>query len=368
MGIQAEEIAAVLRQFGVDYDAFQIETFHSGHINSTHRVVTRYKGVSDAFVAQRINTYVFPDPVGIMENIDLVTGHIRQKLVEAGIDPARRVLNFLKRSDGTNYFFESRESFWRVYHFVPNTVTYDKAEDPSILTSAGAAFGTFQRQLADLDMALLKETMPGFHDTPRRFQNLMKAVRADSEGRLAEVEKDVAAIEEYQDLWSRLVRLHDEGTLPYRVTHNDTKYNNVLVDATTGEAVCVIDLDTVSPGLAAWDFGDAVRFSGNRAAEDEPDLSRVRLDVELYEAFASGFIPACREGLTEKELETLHLGCVTMAFELSMRFLEDYLRGDKYFRIQRPRHNLYRARNQLALALDMVAHLDDCLSINRKYF
>ncbi len=368
MGIQAEEIAAVLKQFGVDYDAFQIETFHSGHINSTHRVDIRYKGVSDAFVAQRINTYVFPDPVGIMENIDIVTGHIRDKLVEAGINPERRVLNFLKRPDGTNYYFESQESFWRVYRFVPNTVTYDKAEDPSILTSAGVAFGTFQRQLADLDMSLLKETMPGFHDTPRRWENLMKAARRDSEGRLAEVEKEIASIEKHRDLWARLISLHNDGTLPYRVTHNDTKYNNVLVDATTGEAVCVIDLDTVSPGLAAWDYGDAIRFSGNRSAEDEPDLSRVKLDLELYEAFASGFIPACRDGLTEAELDTLYLGGVTMAFELSMRFLEDYLRGDKYFRIHRPRHNLYRARSQLALALNMVERLDDCHAIDKKYY
>lgn len=368
MGIQSEEIAAVLGKFGIQYDAFQIETFHSGHINSTHRVATRYRGVSDCFVAQRINTYVFPDPVGIMENIDLVTGHIRQKLLDDGIDPERRVLNFLKRPDGTNYYFENRESFWRVYHYVPNTVTYDKAEDPAILTSAGAAFGTFQRQLADLDMSLLKETMPGFHDTPRRWRNLMSAVRKDSEGRLAEVEKEVAQIEKHAYLWSELIRLHEEEKLPYRVTHNDTKYNNVLVDATTGEAVCVIDLDTVSPGLAAWDFGDAVRFSGNRTSEDEPDLKRVRLDMDLYEAFASGFIPACREGLTKEELETLHLGCVTMAFELSMRFLEDYLRGDKYFRILRPRHNLYRARNQLALALDMVDRLEACRKINKKFF
>ena len=365
---QADNIASVLSKFGIQYDAFQIETFHSGHINSTHRVATRFKGVSDCFVVQRINTYVFPDPVGIMENIELVTGHIRRKLEAAGVDPTGRVLDFLKRPDGTNYYFENADAFWRVYRFVPNTITYDKAEEPAILTSAGRAFGTFQTQLADVDMSLLKETIPGFHDTPRRMRNLMDAVKTADPQRLARLEGEIAQIESHRDLWSALMRMHGEGKLPYRVTHNDTKYNNVLIDQTTGEAVCVIDLDTVSPGLAAWDFGDAVRFSGNRAAEDEADTSKVRLDLGLYEAFAAGFIPACREGLTRDELETLALGCATMTFELAMRFAEDYLRGDKYFRTHRPGHNLDRARSQLALALDMVKKLDECSAINKKFY
>ena len=368
MGIRSEEIADVLRHFGVTYDAFQVETFHSGHINSTHRVIVRSHGKTESYVAQRINTYVFPNPVGIMENIDLVTGHIREKLLEEGLDPAGRVLDFLKRDDGTNYYFEDKENFWRVYRFVPNTITFDQAEDPAILTSAGHAFGTFQRQLADLSMDQLKETIPGFHDTPRRMQNLFDAAEADTEGRLHEVVRDLTLIEKRRDLWADLMSQHEKGILPYRVTHNDTKYNNVLIDATTGEAVCVIDLDTVSPGLAAWEFGDAIRFSGNRAPEDERDLSRVKLDMDLYEAFASGFIPACREGLTREELDSLYLGCVTMTFELSMRFMEDYLRGDKYFRIHRPGQNLDRARSQLALAEDMMKKMDLCREVNRKYY
>lgn len=368
MGIRSEEIASILKKFGVQFDAFQVETFHSGHINSTHRVEVRFNGKSDSFVVQRINTYVFPDPVGIMGNIDLVTGHIRQKLLAQGRDPQGRVLEFLKRSDGTNYYFESEGVFWRVYRFIPNTVTYDKAEDPAVLTSAGRAFGEFQTLLADLPMAGLKETMPGFHDTPRRMQNLLNAVQEDSCGRYGEVEREVAVLEEHRFLWAKLMEDHKAGLLPLRVTHNDTKYNNVLIEKNTGEAVCVIDLDTVSPGLPAWDFGDAVRFSGNRAAEDEPDTSKVKLDLGLYEAFAAGFIPACREGLTQVELESLALGCATMAFELSMRFLEDYLRGDKYFKTLRPKHNLDRARSQLALALDMTEKLEECRAINRKFF
>lgn len=368
MGICTEEIASVLEKFGVRCDALQVETFHSGHINSTHRVEVRSGGASDCFVVQRINTYVFPDPVGIMENIDLVTGHIRQKLTDAGIDPRGRALDFLKRPDGSNYYFENRDAFWRAYRFIPNTVTYDRAEDPAVLTSAGRAFGQFQTLLADLPMAKLKETMPGFHDTPRRMQNLLNAAKEDPCHRLQEVEREVAQIEQHRPLWSQLMEQQLAGVLPLRVTHNDTKYNNVLIEKNSGEAVCVIDLDTVCPGLPAWDFGDAVRFSGNRAAEDEPDLSKVGLDLGLYEAFAAGFIPACREGLTRVELDSLAQGCATMAFELSMRFLEDYLRGDMYFKTSRPGHNLDRARSQLALALDMTEKLEECRAINRKFY
>ncbi|MBR2634948.1 MAG: aminoglycoside phosphotransferase family protein [Clostridia bacterium] len=367
MSDNSRKISLALKQFGVKFDSFRVETFHSGHINSTHKVDIRYRGKSDSFVLQRINTYVFPDPVGIMANIDKVTGHIRSKLIAEGKDPAGKVLEFLKRPDGTNYYFEDRESFWRVYRYVPETVTYDQAEDPVVLQNAGRAFGLFQKQLCDFPMDQLKDTMPNFHNTPVRMQNFFEAFSEDPVGRAAEVRKEFEILKENEALWSQLEKGRAEGKIPLRVTHNDTKYNNILIHEKTGEAVCVIDLDTVTPGLCAYDFGDAIRFSANRCAEDEPDTEKVSLDLELYEAFASGFIPVCSEFCTKAELESLALGAVTMTFELVARFLEDYVRGDKYFKIHHSEHNLERGRSQLALALDMLKKLDRMEEINLKY-
>ena len=344
----SRKISAVLKHFGVEFDSFSIETFHSGHINSTHKVDIRYRGKNDSFVLQRINTYVFPDPVGIMRNIDKVTRHIRQKLIDEGKDPTGRVLDFLTRPDGTNYYFENKDSFWRAYHYIDNTVTYDQAEDPVVLRNAGYSFGLFQKQLCDFPMDQLVDTMPNFHNTPVRFSNFFAACERDEAG--SQLEADRA-----------------KGILPQRVTHNDTKYNNILIDKKTGEAVCVIDLDTVTPGLCAYDFGDAIRFSANTAAEDEPDTSKVGLNLELYDAFASGFIPVCRDFCTPAEMESLSLGALTMTFELVARFLEDYLNGDKYFKIHHPGHNLERGRNQLALALDMKEKIGQMREINRRW-
>ena len=305
--------------------------------------------------------------VGIMENIDLVTGHIRSRLIAEGKDPTGRVLEFLKDAEGKNYYFEDAENFWRVYRFIPNSVTFDKVEDPALLERAGEAFGLFQKQLSDLPLEQLKNTLPGFHKTPRRMENFFAAAEEDAMGRRSEIEEELKIIRENEAIWSQLEAQKNAGVLPLRVTHNDTKYNNVLIDRTTGEAVCVIDLDTVSPGLCAFDFGDAIRFSANTAAEDEKDLSKVRLDLGLYEAFARGFIRCSRQFLFPAELESLAIGAITMTFELSARFLEDYLRGDRYFRTHRPGHNLDRGRCQLKLALDMKEKLKEMQRIDQKY-
>lgn len=365
MGNFEKKIPQVLREFGLSFDAFGVETLHSGHINCTFKVSIRTKRVNSSFIVQRINTYVFRDPVGIMQNIDKVTEHIRQGMLSRGENPDGRVLRFLKRADGTNYFFEDEENFWRVYHYVPNSITYDKAEDPEVLKNAGASFGRFQEQLSDFPMKELLDTMPDFHNTPKRMENLFLACERDAVGRAGEIQREIALLKEHEKVWSRLEQLRSEGKIPVRVTHNDTKYNNILIDRTTGEAVCVIDLDTVTPGLCAYDFGDAVRFSANTAAEDEPDLSKVSLDLGLYEAFAAGFIPACRSFCSDAEMESLALGAPTMAFELAARFLEDYVNGDKYFKVSHAAHNLERGRNQLTLALDMMKKWDELVRINR---
>ena len=367
MDYDYKQIASILKRFGVNYDSFRVETFHSGHINSTHKVDIRFKGKTDSFVLQRINTYVFPNPVGIMENIDKVTGHIRAKLISEGQDPEGKVLQFLHREDGTNYYFEDKANFWRAYRYIPNTITYDQAEDPEVLRSAGYSFGLFQKQLCDFPMEELADTMPNFHNTPVRMKNFFAACERDEAGRRHLIEKEIQILKENESLWSILESQKDAGIIPLRVTHNDTKYNNILIDKDSGEAVCVIDLDTVTPGLCAYDFGDAIRFSANFAVEDEPDTSKVGLNLELYEAFASGFITACRDFATPAELESLAIGVVTMAFELSARFLEDYLNGDKYFKIHHENHNLERGRSQLALALDMKNKMEQMQEINRRW-
>jgi len=361
----SKKIASVLKNFGVSFDSFRVETFHSGNINSTHRVDIRYRGKSDSFVLQRINTYVFSNPVGIMENIDKVTGHIRRKLIAEGVDPTGRVLEFLKREDGTNYYFENEENFWRAYRYVDNTVTYDQAGDPLVLRNAGYSFGLFQKQLCDFPMDELNDTLPDFHNTPVRMQRFFDACEKDPVGRRSEIEKEIALLAENEAIWSKLEKDRAAGRLPLRVTHNDTKYNNILIDKDTGEAVCVIDLDTVTPGLCAYDFGDAIRFSANSVAEDEADLSLVSLDLDLYRAFAEGFICVCKDFCTDEELDSLALGAVTLTFELAARFLEDYLRGDKYFKTLHEKHNLERGRNQLTLALDMLKKFDCMQEINR---
>lgn len=366
MNYDSKRIASVLKKFGVSFDTFRVETFHSGNINSTHRVDIRHRGKSDSFVLQRINTYVFRDPIGIMENIDKVTGHIREKLIAEGTDPEGRVLDFLKREDGANYYFEDDANFWRVYRYIDNTVTYDQAGDRDVLRNAGHSFGLFQKQLCDFPMDELKDTLPDFHNTPVRMKRFFDACEKDPLGRRCEIEKEIAILKENHGIWSKLEADRAAGILPVRVTHNDTKYNNILIHRDSGEAVCVIDLDTVTPGLCAYDFGDAIRFSANTTAEDDPDLTQVSLDLNLYRAFAEGFISVCKDFCTPEELDSLALGPVTMTFELAARFLEDYLLGDPYFKTLREKHNLERGRNQLALALDMKEKFDRLQEINRR--
>ena len=365
MNYDSKKIASVLTKFGVCFDSFRVQTFHSGNINSTHRVDIRYHGKSDSYVLQRINTYVFRDPVGIMENIEKVTGHIREKLISEGTDPEGRVLRFLKRDDGTNYYFEDDANFWRVYRYIDNTLTYDQAGDPDVLRNAGYSFGLFQKQLCDFPMDQLKDTMPDFHNTPVRMKRFFDACQKDPVHRRQEIEWEISVLEENRAIWSKLEEDRASGKIPTRVTHNDTKYNNILIDKDTGEAVCVIDLDTVTPGLCAYDFGDAIRFSANATSEDDPDLSQVSLDLDLYRAFAEGFISACKDFCTPAELDSLALGALTMTFELAGRFLEDYLLGDPYFKTLREKHNLERGRNQLTLALDMKKKFDQMQAINR---
>lgn len=319
--------------------------YGSGHINQTWLVETDQP---HKYILQKVNTGVFPNGNGLMHNIILVTEHLRKK----DTDP-RHVLTLIPTRDGKLYISQGEKELWRVYEFVPGGISLDRAESPDDLRLSGQAFGRFQRQMADFPAEKLVEVIPGFHDTPRRYLAFHRAVRENRMGRVSSVQPEIDFILEREEKASMLMKMLRKGEIPLRVTHNDTKLNNVMLDEKTREPLCILDLDTVMPGLVANDFGESIRFGASTADEDEPDPGKVRLDLELYEAFARGFLAACGDQLTENEKETLPDGARMMALENGMRFLTDYLEGDVYFHIDRPEQNLDRSRAQLALTLEM---------------
>ncbi|MCI5486192.1 MAG: aminoglycoside phosphotransferase family protein [Clostridiales bacterium] len=347
-----EKLKEVCTAFRLPGTYLGYESIQVGIVNRTYKVNFRLDdGKEKSFLVQNVNTYAFRNPIGLMNNIDLVTEHIRAKC------PQKLSLHFHHTADRKTYLVDG-SNFWRVMNYVPSA-TYSATKDPVILRNAGKAFGEFQNQLADFDIRLLVETIPGFHDTRRRYESLDEAIARDAVGRVEETQAEIGYLQSIRDLACTLTDLGREGRLPLRVTHNDTKINNVLFDEKTNEALVVIDLDTVMPGLMGHDFGDAIRFAANFVAEDCPDYDRVGIDLEVYRAFAQGFLEKTRDTMTSEERATLATSCISLTAELAVRFLDDYLRGDLYFTTQYPEHNLVRTRNQIALCRDMVAHLDE---------
>ena len=337
----------------------KVMPFGNGHINSTFLVEYDEK----KYILQKINTDVFTRPREVMANIKRVTDHIRQKAAENGGDVKRCTLDFKAFSDGNNYFFDTDGGCWRIYEFIDSTVAYDKVESARDFYNCANAFGIFQQQLADYPAHTLCETITNFHNTPVRYENLMKAIEKNASGRADEVADEIAFAVARKEFCETLERAHASGELPLRVTHNDTKLNNILFDEVTGEPVCVIDLDTVMPGYSVNDFGDSIRFGANTAVEDETDLSKVSLDLELFRTYAEGFLKGCNGSLTPKELELLPVGAMMMTLECGMRFLTDHIDGDVYFRIHREGHNLDRCRCQFALVADMEKKLPEMNAI-----
>lgn len=325
----------------------------NGHINRTFLA----EGRDGKYVVQCLNTAVFPKPCEVMENIAGVSDHIRRKAKEAGRDPERASLTVMLTREGKPYFYDENGDFWRVYLFVSKTVSRDRAESAEDFYICAKAFGEFQRQLADYPVSTLHEPIADFHNTPKRYENLMSAARRDACGRLAEVSAELEFARQRREFCRIFEDAREAGELPLRVTHNDTKLNNILFDCDSGEAVCVVDLDTIMQGYSVTDFGDSIRFGANTAAEDETDLSKVSLDLELFEACVKGFIEGCGGSLTQKEIDLLPEGAMMMTLECGMRFLTDHLDGDVYFKISRDGHNLDRARNQFALLADMEKKL-----------
>lgn len=336
------------------YKGYDVLT--SGHINTTYKVDFMNNNELNSYVLQKINTYVFKKPTEVMENIFSVTSYIRNKLKEKNADYKRNVLKF-KTSNNKPYIYEDESSFWRCYKFINNSITFDETNDLKVIEEAGKAFGEFQSQLSDFPVGDLNIVIPHFHNTVNRYELFKEAIKNNYSGRKDSV---LDIIEEYlslEEIATRMYKLQQEGKLPLRVTHNDTKCNNVLFDKDTLNHLAVIDLDTVMPGLVGFDFGDAIRFIGNTCAEDEKDLDKVTLDLDKYNAFYKGFTSVLKDSITQTELETLPLGAITMTVECGMRFLTDYLDGDKYFKVAYPDHNLVRSKCQLKLAEEMIKNL-----------
>ena len=348
-----ERIEQVCRSFRIEGEFICAKLITSGHINTTFRVDFKNGDNEKSYLLQRVNTYVFIDPLKIMNNINLITTHIRNKSTHSD----KTSLHFHHCANGDNFYFDDDGEFWRLTNYI-DSLSFDLCDDPDILRGAGRAFGEFQTALEDFDAGSLYETIPNFHNTPKRLEKLYADIDADVCGRVKEVTDEIEFTKKYSELACRLMKLKNEGVLPLRVTHNDTKSNNVLFDRESKHPLTVIDLDTVMPGLVAFDFGDAIRSAGNSAEEDEADLSKVHLDLDKFRAFTEGFVQATSGHLTQAELDSLALGAFTLTFEQAVRFLDDYLTGDKYFRTAYEGHNLVRARCQYKLAKDMLYQMD----------
>ena len=326
------------------------EPFGHGHINQTYKVVT---DCGCAYVLQRINHYVFRNPVQLMENASSVTNFIRAK--------GHKALHFIPTADGKYCHIDTQGQYWRAYEFVEG-FSLDAPETDADFYQSALAFGQFQNLLSDFPADTLFETIPNFHHTPDRYRQFKETVAQDPKGRLAGVQADVYFYLEQEALASKLQQQRESRMLPLRVTHNDTKLNNVLLDRNTRKALCVLDLDTVMPGLSSYDFGDTIRFGATTAAEDEPDSSKMMLDLHLFSVYTKGFLEAA-VSLTDAEVQALPLGAFTMTVECGLRFLKDYLDGDIYFRTAYPEHNLVRSRTQMALASDMLRKWDEMARI-----
>jgi Ser/Thr protein kinase RdoA (MazF antagonist) len=343
-------LAEIARHFDLPGTLRGAAPYGSGHINETFLAEYEEGGRTVRYLHQRLNRRVFPDPASVMENIRRVLEHLRLKLAAAGLaHRERRVLELIPARDGQGFWRDEEGEVWRTYRFLEGTRCVDAAETPSQVREAARAFGGFQRMLLDLPGPRLHETIPHFHDTPRRLEALGRAVEADGAGRAVPAKSEIEFALSREKLAGALTRLREKGELAERVIHNDTKLNNVLLDEATGEALCVIDLDTVMPGLGPWDFGDLVRSAANRAAEDERDLSRVRADSRFFAAIAQGWVDSLGSVLPPAERGALVTGAKVITLECGIRFLTDHLEGDSYFKVRRPGQNLDRARVHFSL-------------------
>ena len=344
--MQMEKAAYAFRLEGTPVHC---EVFGHGHINYTLKLTT---DTGAEYILQRINKYVFKDPVRLMANVSAVTDYIRERVSDPWM-----ALRFIPTYDGKHYHVDEHGEYWRVYNFLFGFCLDIPESDEDFYQSA-LAFGRFQELLSDFPADTLYETIPEFHNTIDRYRQFKESVAADAVGRAAGVQEEIGFLLEREDLGSTLQKMREDGLLPLRVTHNDTKLNNVLLDRMTRKSLCVLDLDTVMPGLSVHDFGDSIRFGASTAVEDESDLSKVEMDLHLFEVYTRGYLEAATS-LTEREVAMLPMGALVITLELATRFLKDYLDGDLYFKTAYPEHNLVRARTQIKLVADMQKKWDD---------
>ena len=354
-----ERIARIGDQFAINGDFLYGEELRNGHINTTYRACYRTEdGHVDRYILQRINDYVFKDPALVMKNVEKVTRHISWKVLRRRKNAAGQTLTLYPARGGRSYINLPEEGgMWRCYNNIEGTHTYDVVENTRQAYQAGYAFGSFQELVSDMNPQDIRESIPDFHNTPKRYEALCASAKADPLHRAADCAEELELIRSWAPLLGKLVEMQSSGQLPTRITHNDTKINNVMLDEDTDSAVCVIDLDTVMPGLSLYDFGDMVRTATCMAGEDEEDLSKVHMQMPFFESLAEGYLDATHSFLSKAEVDQLAFSGWLITVEIGMRFLTDYLDGDKYFRINFPTHNLVRARNQLALAKSIQSHL-----------
>ena len=341
--------------------------YGQGHINDTFCVLCQpQEGDCVRFILQGLSSAAFPHPQELMENFVGITAYLREKVIAAGGDPLRETLSLVKTRDGKDFYTDSTGKVWRLTPFIEDTDCFQSAT-PALFEASARAFGRFQYLLQGYPAATLHETIARFHDTENRFEKFIAALEADKHNRAKDIQEDIQFVLDRKADCSVALQALRDGKLPLRVTHNDTKLNNILIDRKTGEGICVIDLDTTMPGLSINDFGDSIRFGANHSKEDEKDLSKVNFDMELYEAYTRGFLEGAQGSLTEAELEYLPWGARLMTLECGIRFLTDYLDGDHYFRIHYPTQNLDRCRTQFKLVRDMEAQFEAMAAVVRKY-
>ncbi|MBO4898514.1 MAG: aminoglycoside phosphotransferase family protein [Clostridia bacterium] len=342
----------VISHFNIDRSAV---SYGDGHINDTYLIEV----TPSRYILQKINTAIFKNPAELMENIEAVTAHLAEEIKKTGGNPKRETLMLVKTTDGKSYYKSSDDEYFRMYNFVEDTVTYQSAQKPGQFYAAAKAFGLFQKRLSAFPAEKLFETIPDFHNTVKRFKDFKEAVDNDIKGRKKDVLPEIEFALSRESFTGIITDALDKGEIPTRVTHNDTKLNNVLFDKDTDEAICVIDLDTVMPGSLLYDFGDSIRFGASSGAEDEKDLDKIYCRLDYFEAFAKGFLEALGDDITKKELELLPISAKMMTYECGIRFLGDYLNGDTYFKTHYADQNLDRARTQFKLVADMENKMDE---------
>ncbi len=348
------KLCGILNEYGFKGEIKEIKPITIGHINDTFVVEYLLEdGAVEKYLLQWINHNVFKNPVAVMENVVGITEHIKKKIASENGDVNREVLTVFKTKFGKSYVVAEDGGHWRVYNFVDDSYSLDGVSSSEDFKMAAIAFGNFQKQLADYPIETLKETIPNFHNTASRFNDFKVAVQENKSGRKCEAEPEIQFVLDREADCSVLTSLLEKGELPLRVTHNDTKLNNVLFDKTTNKPLCVVDLDTVMPGSSLYDFGDSIRFGANTGAEDEKDLSKISLDLELFKVYVEGYLEAAGSALTENEIKYLPFAAKLLTLECGMRFLADFINGDVYFKTEYPEHNLVRARTQFKLVEDI---------------